>query len=101
MAGRCVYDNGLSAVVAGSSNVKSVTNAAAGLWDIVFSHVSRTANVKRFLVRSHLAIGDIGACDGNNVTAIGADTITIRINTRDTGGVDTNKSFNVEFEELG
>lgn len=101
MAGKVVYDNGLGAVVAGSSNIVSVTNAAAGLWDVVFAHVSRTANVKRFLVQSHLALGDIGACDGNAVTAIGADTITIRVNTRNTAGADANKSFNVSFEELG
>lgn len=101
MAGKCVYDNGLGAVVAGSSNVVSVTNMGAGLWDIVFAYVSRTANVKRFLVQSQLALGDVGACDGNAVTAIGADTITIRINTRSKAGADADKSFNVTFEELG
>lgn len=100
MDGICVYDNGLTTIQPGSWNVVSVSNPGAGLFDVVFSYTSRTGDAKRFAVRSHLALGSLGACDGNSVT-IGVSTITIRINTRDKAGADANRSFNLSFEELG
>lgn len=100
MDGVVVYRNGVG-IQAGSSNVVSVTNAGAGLWDVVFAYVSRTANVDRFLVQSHLTRGDVGFTGGNIVTGIAADTITIRVATYNTGGALADKSFNASFQELG
>lgn len=102
MACIAVYDNGLGALVEGSSNVKSVTNAGAGLWDVLFAHTSRTGAEKKFRVQAHLALGSLGACDAAvSAGGIGADTVNVRVNTRNKAGADANLSFNVSLEELG
>lgn len=105
--GFLVYKSG-TGIRAGSANAVSVTNAGTGLWDCVFAYVSRTADTERFLVQANTALGAAGFAYGT-VTAIGVDTITIRVSTRDTlvdvGGTNRNNlidlSFNVSFQELG
>lgn len=93
-----IFENG-TGIVAGY-NVATVANPGAGLWDIVFAYKSRTADAKRFVVRSNLALGSVGSCDGNAVTAIGAETVTVRINTRGTDGLSANRSFSCSIHEM-
>lgn len=102
MACIAVYDHSAPGLVAGSSNVKEVTNAGAGLWDVVFAHTSRATTEKRFRVQAHMALGSIGACDAAvKAGGIGADTVTVRVNTRNKAGADADLSFNCSLEELG
>lgn len=85
-----------------SWNAVSVTNGGAGIWTCVFSHVSRTGDIKRFLLFCDIALGDVQEAHGR-VTTIGADTITIQVDTWNNANprVLANASFSVAYKELG
>lgn len=95
-----LFKLGTGVLPGASFNIVDVTNVGAGLWDVVFAYKSRTADVERFIVRAHLALGDVGGCDGA-VTALGATTVTVRVNTRNLAAADANKSFNCSIKEMG